>query len=171
MNRAFIGLGSNIEPRETYLQKALQSIANNEQTKLVTTSSIYETAPVGYKHQNNFLNMVVEVETTFSSIELLRFCQAVENEFGRKRTIKNGPRTLDLDILVYNNENRSLEDLTIPHPRLHERAFVLVPFHEIAPELTLPNLGLKIKDLLNELPAHDLQGVVKWKECNESFIL
>lgn len=164
MNRAFIGLGSNIEPRQKYLEKALELIVNNEQIKLIAKSSIYETRPVGYIDQNDFLNMVIEVETTLTSMELLRFCQKVELELGRKRTIKNGPRTLDLDILVYNNENRSLEDLTIPHPRLHERAFVLVPFNEIAPDLFVPNKGVKIKDLLNELSESEIRGVIKWKE-------
>ena len=163
MNRAFIGIGSNIEPREKYIEQALQTLGNHEQITIVAKSSIYETAPVGYVDQNDFLNMVIEIKTSLSSIELLHFCQKTELDLGRKRTIKNGPRTLDLDILVYNNENRSLEDLTIPHPRLHERAFVLVPFNEIAPNFILPNLGLRIKDLLNELPISELQGVLKWE--------
>src|SRR5699024_9592520 len=95
-------------------------------------SSIYETAPVGFIDQADFLNMVIEVETRLSPIELLDVCQEIELRLGRERVIRFGPRTIDLDILLYNQENLETERLSIPHVRMHERAFVLVPLAEIA---------------------------------------
>lgn len=165
MNKGYIALGTNIEPRYDYLSKALKMLANEHCITIVNKSSIYETTPVGYTNQAHFLNMVVEVDTTYSSLELLEVCQTIELVLGRKREIRFGPRTIDLDILVYNNENRETERLILPHPRMHERAFVLVPLIEIAPELIIGTD--KIKEYLKHLSEEDKRGVYKWKESEK----
>lgn len=163
-NIAYIGLGSNIEPRDTYLNEAIQMLERNPKINLEKQSSIYETAPVGYTEQDSFLNMVIEINTSLKSIDLLKVCQEVEQEFGRKRTIKNGPRTIDLDILFYNREYRYSEILQLPHPRIHERAFVLVPLCEIASDLSMPTSGMPVSDLLMDLPEKEKSDVVKWEK-------
>lgn len=163
MNIAYISLGSNIEPREEYMEKAIALLQAHGQIEVKEKSSIYETAPVGYLDQNQFLNMVIRIETSLKNMELLRACQAIENELGRERTIENGPRTMDLDILLYNNENRDLKELRIPHPRIHERAFVLIPLYEIAPDLALPTSGKLIEDILHSISEKEKATVIKWE--------
>lgn len=162
MNKAYIALGTNIEPREDYLEKATQLLQSNPTISLLQKSSIYETVPVGYKDQADFLNMVLEIQTSFSSEELLTVCQEIEQELGRKRIIRFGPRTIDLDILLFNQENKKTERLTIPHPRMHERGFVLVPLHEIAPTLDIPFFKKTVAELLDALPDQDKKDVRKW---------
>jgi|SRR5690625_2860246 len=166
MNIAYIGLGSNIEPREQYITDAIELLTKHEAITITKKSSIYETEPVEFTEQAKFLNMVIEIETKLTNIKLLQYCQEIEQKLGREsvesRTLK-GPRTIDLDILMFNNENRDLGVLRIPHPRLHERAFVLVPFSEIAPDKVLPTSGKRIEDLLERLPDRERIGVVKWK--------
>lgn len=163
MNKAFVGLGSNIGSRAKYLEDAIQLLDEHSEIQVTKKSSIYETEPVGYLDQEAFLNMVIEVETTLVNLDLLAVCQGIEKELGRKRTVINGPRTVDLDILLFNNENRTLEKLIIPHPRLKERAFVLVPLGEIAPNRKIPTDGQVVKDVLEKLSERDLRGVVKWE--------
>src|SRR5699024_4742896 len=102
---------------------------------IVKESSIYETPPVGYTNQGHFLNMFIAVKTSLSAIKLLDVCQCIEQQLGRKREIRFGPRTIDLDILIYNEENIKTDRLIVPHPRMHERAFVLIPLVEIAQHL------------------------------------
>lgn len=167
MNRSFIGLGSNIEPRQEHLERAIQLLTEHEQITVVQQSSIYETEPVDYTDQARFLNMVIEIETTLSNLDLLTACQEIETELGRNRDkeqVEKGPRTMDLDILLFNNENRDLDILRIPHPRMHERAFVLIPLSEIAPEQILPTSGRRIDELVERLPKKELKGVLKWKQ-------
>ncbi|MBO1004433.1 2-amino-4-hydroxy-6-hydroxymethyldihydropteridine diphosphokinase [Pseudogracilibacillus auburnensis] len=164
MNVAYIGLGSNIEPRSNYLHDAIQRLSANKQVEVINKSSIYETEPVGYLEQDHFLNMVIKVHTSLSNLELLEACQQIEETLGRERTIENGPRTIDLDILLYNSENRALDTLRIPHPRLHERAFVLVPLYEIAPHIVMPTSGKLIEDMLNDISKKEMNSVVKWNE-------
>lgn len=167
MNIAYIGLGSNIEPRKDYLDRAIQLLGKNDAVTVQKQSSIYETAPVGYEKQGHFLNMVVELSTTLNQLDLLDYCQSIEKELGRDRegqTIINGPRTIDLDILLFNNENRELDILRIPHPRLQDRAFVLVPLSEIAPGKVHPLSGFTMEELLARLPQKELDGVVKWEK-------
>ncbi len=163
MNIAYIGLGSNIEPREQYLMDAIRKLDVNDHITVEKKSSIYETAPVGFTEQDSFLNMVIEVKTTLENLDLLEECQKVEQLLGRKRTFKNGPRTIDLDILFYNSEYRYLETLKVPHPRLHERAFVLVPLCEIAPDFQMPTSGKPVIELLKDLSQKDKDEVVKWE--------
>ncbi|WP_072891150.1 2-amino-4-hydroxy-6-hydroxymethyldihydropteridine diphosphokinase [Ornithinibacillus halophilus] len=164
MNRAFIALGTNIEPRKDYLNQAINILDKNESIMVINKSSIYETEPMGYTEQADFLNMVIEVETPLQAMELLLYLQTIEQRLGRKREVRFGPRTIDLDILLYNEENIKMEQLQVPHPRMHERAFVLIPLHEIAPEKNVPCIGKTVHELLNELKENNKKEVVLWIE-------
>ncbi|MEN2766697.1 2-amino-4-hydroxy-6-hydroxymethyldihydropteridine diphosphokinase [Ornithinibacillus xuwenensis] len=164
MNKSYIALGTNIEPRKKYLDDALRLLGNYEEIRITNKSSLYQTPPVGYTDQADFLNMVIEVQTSFSSEELLTICQKIELGLGRKREIRFGPRTIDLDILIYNKENKETERLTIPHPRMHERGFVLIPLNEIAPDLIIPSVDKTVKNLLAEIPEKDKKDIHRWNE-------
>ena len=127
--------------------------------EMIHQSAVYETAPVGYTDQDYFLNMVVEIKTDYTPSELLTACQSIEQSLGRRRTIKNGPRTIDLDILVYENKTLQSEQLTIPHPRMKERAFVLVPLAEIDESIEID--GKQVREYVSKLPQDDLADVRK----------
>ncbi|MEH7115176.1 2-amino-4-hydroxy-6-hydroxymethyldihydropteridine diphosphokinase [Neobacillus niacini] len=163
-NTAFIALGSNIENRYDYLLKAIDKLANHSNIELVNCSSVYETDPVGYEDQDLFLNMVIEIITSFNAQELLDYCLKVELDLGRKREIFWGPRTIDLDILLYNQENIETETLIVPHPRMLEREFVMIPLSEIKPDLIPPNIERPLAAWINELP--NKEGVRIWKRKN-----
>jgi 2-amino-4-hydroxy-6-hydroxymethyldihydropteridine diphosphokinase len=154
--KCYLGLGSNIESssssRADFLLSAVRQLAQFESVDLVSASHIYDTSPVGYDSQENFYNAVVCIETTLSPKELLRAClEVVEKRAGRIRTTENGPRTLDVDILLYGDETVDEPDLQIPHPRMYERAFVLVPLNEIAPELVGDISSYSLVDNLEEV--------------------
>lgn len=163
-NFAYIALGSNMGDRFEYLKKALLLLESHDGIQVVNTSSIYETDPVGYTDQDQFLNMAVQVKTKLNPGELLAECLNIEEKLGRKREIRWGPRTLDLDILLYNHENIETEKLTIPHPRMSERAFVLLPLLEMDPNLTLSTMEKPLKSCLQSIP--DKEGVRIWKQKN-----
>jgi 2-amino-4-hydroxy-6-hydroxymethyldihydropteridine diphosphokinase len=129
---------------------------------VLAVSSVYETAPVGYTDQADFLNLVVKIEMDISAHELLEVCQKIEQGLGRERTIRWGPRTADLDILLYNNDNIAVEKLTVPHPRMQERAFVLIPLLEIEPSIAHPVTGRQFSE---EAAVQD-SGVVLWKRVD-----
>jgi dihydroneopterin aldolase/2-amino-4-hydroxy-6-hydroxymethyldihydropteridine diphosphokinase len=148
----YIGLGSNIGNRESYLNDALQ-LLNNDLSKVTRVSSFYSTKPVGYTAQEDFLNCAAELKTLLTPPDLLRFLQDIETRLKRKRIIKWGPRTIDLDILLYDDAIVMEETLVIPHPRMHERLFVLVPLSEIAPCIVHPLLGQSIIELKEQLAA------------------
>lgn len=148
-NQVYLGLGSNLGNREQYLLQAMKLLEDNKQIRIKKVSSIYETAPIGYLDQGAFLNMVVEIETTLAPLDLLEQTSKVENTLNRKREIHWGPRTMDVDILLYNQELICEDTLIVPHPRMAERAFVLIPLLEIAPTLTFPGTGKKINQLLS----------------------
>lgn len=135
MNTAYLSLGSNIGDRLAMLTEAVRLLSEHPAIAVKAVSSIYETDPVGYTDQEAFLNLALEIGTTLPASELLDVCQSIEEQLERKRIIRWGPRTIDLDILLYNQDNMETERLTVPHPRMHERAFVLVPLLEIAPQL------------------------------------
>ncbi|ALX49422.1 2-amino-4-hydroxy-6-hydroxymethyldihydropteridine diphosphokinase [Lentibacillus amyloliquefaciens] len=162
MNGIYLALGSNIQPRKDYLSKALTALDDHQRITVIRKSSIYQTAPVGYTDQADFLNMVIELDTSLLPLELLDVCQTIEKQLGRERDIRFGPRTVDLDILIYNQENRETELLTIPHPRMHERAFVLIPLSEIANELAFPAAYKTVSDYIDELPESDIKDVTLW---------
>jgi 2-amino-4-hydroxy-6-hydroxymethyldihydropteridine diphosphokinase len=163
-NTAFIALGSNMGNRYDYLLKAVQLLKSNSKVQLVNYSSIYETDPVGYEDQDLFLNMVIEIKTDYKALELLDHCLQIELELGRKRDIRWGPRTLDIDILTFNQENIETEKLIVPHPRMIERAFVMIPLLEIHRDISVPGLERPLKSYLNELP--NKEGVRIWKQIN-----
>jgi 2-amino-4-hydroxy-6-hydroxymethyldihydropteridine diphosphokinase len=167
-NIAYISLGTNIGNRERYLQQAITKLQNNNNINVTRTSSIYETAPVGYTEQASFLNMVVEIETTNSAEALIKSTMEIEEMLGRKREVHWGPRTIDLDILLYNEENIVSKQLIIPHPRMVERAFVLIPLLEIVGDIFIKDQSLK--EALEQL--HDKEGVRLWKRriSEEEFV-
>ncbi|ULT57150.1 2-amino-4-hydroxy-6-hydroxymethyldihydropteridine diphosphokinase [Neobacillus drentensis] len=163
-NTAFIALGSNIGNRYDNIVNAIYRLKSYPAIQLVNLSSVYETDPVGYEDQDLFLNMVIKIQTNLSAMELLETCLKIELELGRKREIKWGPRTIDLDILTFNQENIESEKLTIPHPRIVERAFVLVPLVEMDQNLRITGVDKPLNILLDELP--DKEGVRLWKRKN-----
>lgn len=136
---AYLGLGSNLGNREENMKKAVASLDTTAGIEVERLSSWYETAPVGKTNQGWFLNSVARIKTTMPARELLRAVLAVEQHLGRVRRERWGPRTIDIDILLYDDINVKEPDLEIPHPRMLERAFVLIPLAEIAPDLILPD--------------------------------
>ncbi|KJS22321.1 MAG: 2-amino-4-hydroxy-6-hydroxymethyldihydropteridine pyrophosphokinase [Clostridiaceae bacterium BRH_c20a] len=157
MAKAYLGLGSNLGDKKTNVTTALEMLYKNPLIEVLKISSFYETEPIGFKEQDWFLNVVVKVETLVEPYKLLSFCQAIEDHLQRKRLIRWGPRTMDVDVLLY--ENFSSEDpiLTIPHPRMTERAFVLVPLEEIEPDLEIK--GQRIGEFLNKLEDAHIKRV------------
>lgn len=162
MNLAFISIGSNIEDRLYYLVEAVRALQTHEKINVLSVSSVYETAPVGYTEQAEFLNIVIHVETSVDAQSLLAICQHIEGQLGRVRDIRWGPRTVDLDMLLYNNETIATENLIVPHPRMCERAFVLIPLLEIDSTIAHPATG---RLLSNEEAVSDA-GVVVWKKSD-----
>lgn len=139
-------MGSNLGDRRANLEQALQRLTESG-VQVVRRSSWYETEPVGYAHQPPFLNLVAEVRTSLDPRALLRCAQQVEAALGRVRSVRWGPRTVDVDLLLYGRRVIQEPDLVVPHPRLRERAFVLVPLCEVAPDLVLPD-GTPVARLL-----------------------
>ncbi len=144
---AYIGLGTNLGDRLGNIQEALRKLDDLPIIQLVRVSSVYETAPVGVTDQPFFLNLVVAVRTSLAPQALLDALLHIENQMGRVRTERWGPRVIDMDLLLYGGAQVALPGLTVPHPRLRERGFVLIPLAEIAPELTLPGDGKKVADI------------------------
>lgn len=149
MNVATLLLGCNIGNCESTFVETLRQLEKNC-GKLITQSSLYRTAPWGYSEQNDFLNQVIILETIHTPYELLTKTIEIEVELGRLRNIVNGPRTIDIDILFYNDLEVITNDLIIPHPRLHLRKFTLIPLNEIIPDYTHPTLNKTIAQLLTE---------------------
>lgn len=141
MARAYIALGSNLRDPADEVSRAFAELDALPATRLVRRSSLYRTAPVGYDNQPDFINAVAEVETSLSPLELLRAILQLENQHGRERLFPNAPRVLDLDLLLYDDVAMRTTELTLPHPRMHERGFVLLPLAEIAPDLEIPGHG------------------------------
>ena len=148
MVQAYLGLGSNIGDRKQLLLTAIDLIGNIKGIKVTKQSSIYETAPIGYTDQPNFLNLCLEIETKLSPQQLLKHCLDIEQQLHRVREIRWGPRTLDIDILLYSDNIIETDNLSVPHPRMQERAFVLIPLNDIASDKQNPRLNQKIRDLV-----------------------
>lgn len=145
MPTVYLGLGSNVGEREGHLAHALRRLG--EAFDLTGVSSVWETDPVGYEDQGRFLNLVARVETDAPPLEVLHTVRSIEGERGRERTFRNAPRTLDMDVLLYGDRVVDEEGLTIPHPRMHERPFVLVPLLELDTGLEDPRTGERLAEL------------------------
>jgi len=160
MATAYLGLGSNLGHRESNIASALKMLG--QEARILKVSSLYETEPVGYKDQPWFLNCVCSVETNLSPQALLELAKTIEKNLGRKPTLRFGPRPIDIDILFYDDLILDSPDLVIPHPRLAERPFVLLPLREIAPKLAHPLLGATIEELWQK--AENLEGIRLYSE-------
>jgi 2-amino-4-hydroxy-6-hydroxymethyldihydropteridine diphosphokinase len=156
---AYIALGTNLGDRLATLRDAVRRL--RALGRIAAVSSLYETEPVGYREQPPFLNAVVALETTFAPQALMAALLGIERELGRTRSFPNAPRTIDLDLLLVDDLVIDTPELTLPHPRLHERAFVLIPLAEIAPDITHPILCQTASELLAALP--DTSGVKLWQ--------
>ena len=154
---AFVGLGANLEDPLQQVNQAILELHDIERTHVLAVSSLYRSAPVGYADQPDFINAVVKVESQLAPHELLDALHVIENRHGRRRSRRNAPRTLDLDLLLYGTLVLDEDGLILPHPRMHERAFVLLPLAEIAPDARLPG-----RPPLSQLLAQvDRSSVVK----------
>ncbi len=148
MEKVYLGVGSNLGDRQFYLEEAKKLTRKIPDTRFLRSSSVLETDPVGGPPQGKFLNAVWEIETGLSPRELKKRLREIENQLGRRRAERNTPREIDLDILSYGHQVVEENDLKIPHPRLHERTFVLLPLCELAPEWKHPVLKKTMKELL-----------------------
>ena len=162
MNVVYLSIGTNMGEREQNLKLAVKLLTETDGITVEAVSSIYETAPVGFIDQASFLNIAVRLTTTLSSADMLNVCQEIEQELGRVREYRWGPRIIDLDILLYNHENIETESLIVPHERMFERAFVLVPLDEISDQATE-----QLRSAHQALETMDIQkeGVVQWKKA------
>ncbi|MBX9676743.1 MAG: 2-amino-4-hydroxy-6-hydroxymethyldihydropteridine diphosphokinase [Methylotenera sp.] len=166
-HKAYIALGSNLQEPVIQVNNAISALDRLPQTNVVKASSLYLTEPLGYDPEQlktipDFINAVAEVSTDLSPLELLKAILSIENEAGRERPFVNAPRVLDCDLLLYDDVVMHTKELTLPHPRMHLRSFVLLPLAEIAPELTLPSLTLPDGSNVVELVQSYLnQGIKK----------
>ena len=147
-NKVYLSLGSNVGDRIKNLLSAVEKISCIECTEIEMQSSVYETKPIGYTEQGLFLNMAVLITTCIKPIHLIKKLQSIEDSLARKRIIKWGPRTIDIDILLYENLKLEKDNLILPHPRMHDRAFVLIPLRDIYPDFNLK--GKSIDELLKK---------------------
>lgn len=154
---AYISIGSNINAEEN-IKKCLGILES--EFELVSKSSCYETKPYGYENQPDFINLAIKIKVAIKPMELLKKLQSIENGLGKKRKVKNGPRTIDLDILLYGSEVINDEDLTIPHKGLFERDFMLIPLLDIAPEIADPITGKKAKYLKEDIKYRQIMRKV-----------
>lgn len=155
---AYIGLGSNLDNPQLQVKSALQALDRISETKLIQHSALYRSAPVGFLNQPDFINAVAEVETSLAPKALLNSLLLVEQQYGRTREFRNAPRTLDLDLLLYGDITHQELGLTVPHPQMHKRAFVLQPLLEIAPYLIIPELGA-VAELLQQCVGQPLECI------------
>ena len=157
MSLAYLALGANLGDPVATLAAAFTSLEQLPASTLLRRSSLYRTAPIGLTAQPDFINAAASLSTTLMPHDLLQALQAIEQAFGRRRDIHNGPRTLDLDLLLYDAREIASPQLSVPHPRLHLRAFVLQPLAEIAPDLSIPGRG----SLAAWLPAVATQRIAR----------
>ena len=153
---AYIGLGSNLKGPKEQIEKALKVLSEAKETTLLSVSSFYQSKPLLDMPGANYLNVVCKIETDLSALDLLNFCQEIEDNQHRVRGMKWGSRTIDLDILLYGEQVLATKRLTIPHPEMINRAFVLLPLFEIEPRLRLPLLG-PLKSLLERIEPSDVE--------------
>jgi len=166
---AFVALGSNLSDPEAQVSRAFNELNMLPATRLIAHSSLYRSAPWGYSDQPDFINAVAEIETRLEPRQLLEMLLDIEHRFGRVREFLNAPRVLDLDLLLYNGLIHHEHGLTLPHPRMHERAFVLLPLTEIAPECVIPGHG-RAADHLAACGGQELQRLPK-VDANSEILL
>lgn len=154
---AYIALGSNLQNPVLQVKQAFIALGQLTNSSLIQVSSLYKSEPVGYENQPDFINAVAKINTSLSPAELLDALLAIENQAGRERPFANAPRVLDCDLLCYDNVEMQSQKLTLPHPRMHLRSFVLLPLAEIAPDLSIPNYG----NVVNLVQKHLNQGIQK----------
>ena len=152
LEKVYIGIGSNLGNRQNHCEWAIEQLRQLPSTQVTKISSFFETEPVELEDQHWFINAVVEIQTDLSPEELLASCRSLEESLGRVRAVRYGPRTIDLDLLFYGQQVMNTEELTLPHPRLHERQFVLIPLVEIAPDLFHPVQKASVKSLMDKIP-------------------
>ena len=152
----YIGLGSNLKGPKEQIEEALRALSEAKETALLSVSSFYQSKPLLDMPGPNYLNVVCKIETDLSALDLLNFCQEIEDNQRRVRRVKWGSRTIDLDILLYGDQILATKKLTIPHQEMINRAFVLLPLFEIEPGLKLPLLG-PLKDLLERIEPSDVE--------------
>lgn len=167
MATVFLGLGSNLGDREANVRTACERIASQPGIRLRRVSSLYLTAPIGYVDQPDFVNAVAVIETKIEPVDLLHVVQGIEREMGRVRNFRWGPRVIDIDVLVYDGRTVDTPELTIPHPRMMERAFVMAPLSEIAPDIILPD-GRKPGEVSQELRDQCISRLPEAKLCRSS---
>jgi 2-amino-4-hydroxy-6-hydroxymethyldihydropteridine diphosphokinase len=158
MTIAFVGIGSNLEEPTQQVTRAFAELDGLPHSRLVARSSLYRSAPLGHTEQPDFVNAVAQLETGMPAERLLDELQALESRHGRQRSFANAPRTLDLDLLLFEKLQVKTERLTLPHPRMHERAFVLEPLLEIAPRASIPGIGTA-RDALDKLAGQAVQKI------------
>lgn len=156
---AYIGIGSNAGDKVLNCETAISEILKIDRHKLLVKSSLFNTRPIGYTDQDWFVNSVIKIETDLEPIDLYRMLKAIEFRLGRKETFRGGPRVIDLDLLLFDDRRIETEELQVPHPRFHERQFVLIPLSEIDPNLIHPVLKKTVGELLEEIKED--QGVGK----------
>lgn len=164
---AYIGVGSNLEEPLRQCRLALQNIAALDDTRLLRASSFYRTEPVGIREQDAFVNAVAEIRTDLSPGTLLGALKAIEQQMGRRESLRWGPRIIDLDILLYGSDIVQEEDLIIPHPEFHKRRFVLAPLCEISSYVIHPAFGISMQGLLIRLDDDDRNTVVKIERTDD----
>ncbi len=161
-HHAYIGIGSNLGHKRAHCEKAISEILNVDRHKLISRSSFYSTRPIGYTAQDWFVNGVIKIETELGPLDLHQNLKSIELRLGRKETFRWGPRIIDLDLLFFDDLIMEGKNIQIPHPRLHERQFVLIPLSEIAPDLIHPVLKKTVVELLKEI--REDQGVERLAE-------
>jgi 2-amino-4-hydroxy-6-hydroxymethyldihydropteridine diphosphokinase len=155
---AFVALGSNLDDPERQVKTAIRELSELPQTRLLGASSLYRSAAVGYRDQPDFVNAVAAIATRLDPRDLLDNLLAIERRHQRVRSFRNAPRTLDLDLVLYGDRVIDEPGLAVPHPRMHERAFVIVPLAEIAPQAVVPGRGT-VRDLLQAIDAASLTRI------------
>ena len=163
MHKAYVALGSNLCDPTAQITKAFSALANIPRTQVIQCSSLYQSEPVGYDNQPDFINAVAEVHTEASPETLLKALLVIEQDFGRERPFPNAPRILDLDLLCYDDVEQQTEFLTLPHPRMHLRGFVLLPLAEIAPDLEISYVDVipKSCNVVKLAQPFQKQGIAK----------
>lgn len=150
--QAFLGMGTNLGDRLKQLRQAIAMLQQAKGIQVNQVSSVYQTSPVGYLNQPHFFNLVCRIQTVLTPMELLQQTQLIEQKLQRKRTLRWGPRTIDLDILLYGTAIVKRSNLTIPHPRMQERAFVLVPLYELVGDIVIPGTNQLMSQWMNQIP-------------------